>query len=140
MSENQGSAIRMVDGKLEVPNHPILPFIEQQERFNPVPISVEDSAIWQSHWAKRINLYQRHLRIPFSLLRNRSVLEIGCNSGENALVLASVGANLTLIEPNDQVRPRIETIFLLVFSMDINSVGVGISSGPVFWLNLSHLQ
>jgi len=28
MSENQGSAIRMVDGKLEVPNHPILPFIE----------------------------------------------------------------------------------------------------------------
>ena len=68
--------------------------------FNPVPISVEDHKIWNAHVAKRRNLYERHLGIPLPLLRDRSVIEFGCNSGENSLVLAMHGANLTLVEPN----------------------------------------
>lgn len=83
----------------------------QEHNFNPVPITVEDQAAWESHFAKRLNLYQRHLGIPLSLLRDRSVLEFGCCSGENALVPASVGANLTLVEPNEQVLPRLRTLF-----------------------------
>lgn len=79
--------------------------------FNPVPISVEDRETWHSHIAKRRNLYEKHLGIPLSLLRGRSVLEFGCNSGENSLVLAMFGANLTLVEPNEQVLPRLIDLF-----------------------------
>ena len=83
----------------------------QQNRFNPVPIALEDQAAWDSHFAKRLNLYQRHLGIPLSLLRDRSILELGCNTGENALVLASVGANLTLVEPNKRALPPLKALF-----------------------------
>lgn len=83
----------------------------QQNRFNPVLIAVEDQGTWESHFGKRRNLYERHLGIPLSLLSGRSVLEFGCNSGENALVLAMAGANLTLVEPNRQVLPRLKTLF-----------------------------
>lgn len=83
----------------------------QHNSFNPVPIPLEDRAAWESHFAKRHNLYERHLGIPFSLLQNRSIIEFGCNSGENALVLAYVGANLTLVEPNNQVLPQLKALF-----------------------------
>jgi SAM-dependent methyltransferase len=83
----------------------------QRFGFNPVPIDVENQEVWVAHFEKRINLYQSHLGIPFSFLRDRDVLEIGCNSGENALVLASAGARLTLVEPNEQVVPRIRHLF-----------------------------
>ena len=83
----------------------------QEHHFNPVPIGVEDAPVWKDHFAKRRNLYERHLGIPLSLLRCRSVCEFGCNSGENALVLASVGADLTLVEPNEQVLSRLRTLF-----------------------------
>ena len=39
------------------------------------------------------------------------MLEFGCNTGENALVLASVGANLTLVEPNEQMLPQLKALF-----------------------------
>ena len=61
--------------------------------------------------AEHFNLYENHLQIPLSLLRDRSVLEFGCSSGENALVLASVGARLTLVEPNTLVIPRLRDLF-----------------------------
>lgn len=83
----------------------------QRNRFNPVPISVEERSIWEEHFAKRLNLYQRHLMIPFALLHNRSILEFGCNSGENSLVFAAVGADLTLVEPNSDVWPRLQQLF-----------------------------
>lgn len=83
----------------------------QQNRFNPVPIVLEEQAVWESHYAKRLNLYQKHLGIPLYLLRDRSVLEFGCNTGENSLVLASVGANLTLTEPNEQALPQLKALF-----------------------------
>lgn len=80
-------------------------------RFNPVPIDIDDHAKWTGHFAKRRNLYERHLRIPFGLLNGCDVLEFGCNSGENALVLAAAGARLTLVEPNEQATPRLERLF-----------------------------
>jgi SAM-dependent methyltransferase len=84
----------------------------QTNNFNPVPIGIEASpAAWESHIAKRVNLYQRHLGVPLGLLAGKSVLEFGCNSGENALVLATFGADLTLVEPNTQVWPRLHVLF-----------------------------
>lgn len=83
----------------------------REHEFNPVPIAVENADVWQSHLAKRCNLYERHLGIPLRLMRDRAVLEFGCNSGENALVLANFGADLTLVEPNEQVMPRLKALF-----------------------------
>ncbi len=83
----------------------------QENNFNPVPIALNTSSAWESHFLKRRNLYERHLGIPFSLLSGRSVIEFGPNSGENALVLASLGANMTLVEPNEQSLPRLESLF-----------------------------
>lgn len=83
----------------------------QDNKFNPVPIALDSRSAWESQVAKRCNLYKRHLGIPLSLLNNQPVLEFGCNSGENALVLAANGANLTLVEPNDQVLPRLRELF-----------------------------
>lgn len=83
----------------------------RDNNLNPGSIVVEDLDSWRSHVAKRTNLYERHLGIPLTLLSGHRVLEIGCNSGENALVLAQAGAELTLVEPNDQVLPRLHSIF-----------------------------
>jgi predicted O-methyltransferase YrrM len=83
----------------------------KSNHFNPVPIFVEERAALERHVCKRQNLYARHLGIPLSLLRGARVLEFGPNSGENALVLALFGARLTLVEPNDQVLPRLEALF-----------------------------
>ena len=83
----------------------------QDHAFNPVPIALEDAGAWRAHHAKRHNLIENHLKIPLALLRGREVLEFGCNSGENALVLAAAGARLTLVEPNGQVLPRLRRNF-----------------------------
>jgi SAM-dependent methyltransferase len=83
----------------------------QQSGFNPVPIPLAERKEWLSHRAKRQNLYERHLGVPLALLRDKQVLEFGCNSGENAAVLASFGARLTLAEPNSQVFERLFSTF-----------------------------
>src|SRR5580658_596497 len=82
-------------------------------QFNPVLISVEDSAVWKSHFEKRRQLYERHLGLPLAYLDGASVLEFGPNSGENALLPALFGARLTLVEPNEQVLPRLRELFNL---------------------------
>jgi protein-L-isoaspartate O-methyltransferase len=83
----------------------------QQTLLNPGEISLETDQAWRTQVAKRVNLYQNHLHIPLAFLRDRSVLEFGCASGENALVLADAGANLTLVEPNELLHPRLRDLF-----------------------------
>lgn len=78
----------------------------QQQNFNPVEINIFDNREWIIHLTKRRNLYNC-LGIPLYLLRGCSVLEFGCNSGENSIVFASMGANLTLVEPNHKVLDRL---------------------------------
>ena len=91
-------------------NESMLDFYKR-DSFNPVDISIGNDAEFRDHAAKRRNLYERNLHIPLGLLRRQSVLEFGCNSGENALVLAKFGARLTLVEPNDQVIKRLFDLF-----------------------------
>jgi len=51
----------------------------------------------------RVNLYQRHLGIPVSLLSNQKVLEVGCGTGDNALVFASAGCRMTLLDADENI-------------------------------------
>ena len=80
-------------------------------QIDPVPIALDTPEKWAAHVAKRRNLYERHLGVPLSLLGGKRVLEFGCHSGENALVLAHAGARLTLVEPNASVHHRLTTLF-----------------------------
>jgi hypothetical protein len=61
--------------------------------------------VWNSHFIKRHNLYMRHLGIPLSFLKGRSVDGVRSQFGENALFLAIYGANLTLVEPTNRCFP-----------------------------------
>jgi len=83
----------------------------QEHEVNPVLIRVEDDREWKTHVRRRRNLYTNHLMIPPVSFKGAAVLEFGCNSGENALFLASLGARLTLVEPNHKVLPRLKDLF-----------------------------
>ncbi|MBI5520259.1 MAG: methyltransferase domain-containing protein [Desulfovibrio sp.] len=83
----------------------------RKNRFNPVPIDLATPEALSAHAAKRRTLYSGHLGIPLGLLSGQKVLEFGCNSGENAVVLALCGADLTLVEPNEQVHQRLRDVF-----------------------------
>lgn len=83
----------------------------RQNLFNPVPIDLRTPESLAVHTAKRRNLYEGHLGIPLGLLGGQKILEFGCNSGENSVVLARAGANLTLVEPNEQVHGRLRDVF-----------------------------
>jgi predicted O-methyltransferase YrrM len=83
----------------------------QRNKINPGEIALDTEERWRAHVAKRTNLFENHLHIPLRFLLNKSVLEFGCASGENALVLADAGAHLTLIEPNEAMHPRLLGLF-----------------------------
>ncbi len=82
-----------------------------EEKFNPVPITFSNKKNIDEHYKKRINLIQNHLKIPLSLLEGKDILEFGCNGAENACVLASHGANIYLVEPNQKMHPLIRRNF-----------------------------
>ncbi|KYG20125.1 hypothetical protein SE92_07455 [Bradyrhizobium sp. AT1] len=59
----------------------------------------------------RRELFSDKLVLPPRLFRDAEVLEFGPDSGENALVFAGWGANMTLAEPNRLAHPKIEAYF-----------------------------
>ena len=60
---------------------------------------------------QRRELFSDKLVLPPRLFRDAEVLEFGPDSGENALVFAGWGANMTLAEPNRHAHPKIEAYF-----------------------------
>ena len=83
----------------------------KDRKIDPVPIPLSSEAAWDNHLAKRCNLYQLHLGLPLEFLRGRSIIEFGCNTGENALVLAFFGARLTLVEPHQAQHANLKKLF-----------------------------
>lgn len=73
--------------------------------FNPTGFSLETEKQFGIQAAKRNNLYVNKLSLPNLIWRNANVLEIGCGSGENALVQAKLGAKFTFVEP---VKPLLD--------------------------------
>ncbi len=79
--------------------------------FNPVPIKFAIKSNIKKHYIKRINLLENHLKIHLSLLKNKDVLEFGCNGAENACLLSEYGANLYLVEPHKKIHKIIVNNF-----------------------------
>lgn len=71
----------------------------------------KSSAELEAYASQRRELFSDKLVLPPRLFRNAEVLEFGPDSGENALVFASWGANMTLAEPNRHAHPKIQAYF-----------------------------
>ena len=71
----------------------------------------KSSAELTAYAGQRRELFSDKLVLPPRLFRDAEVLEFGPDSGENALVFAGWGANMTLAEPNRHAHPKIEAYF-----------------------------
>lgn len=65
----------------------------------------------EAYASQRRELFSDKLVLPPRLFGGAEVLEFGPDSGENALVFAGWGANMTLAEPNRHAHPKIEAYF-----------------------------
>ncbi len=79
----------------------------QKNKFNPVPIQFSVNKNIINHYLKRQNLLERHLKIFLPFLKNKDILEFGCNGAENSCLLAEYGANLYLVEPHKAMHKTI---------------------------------
>lgn len=68
-------------------------------------------AALEAYASQRRELFSDKLMLPPRLFREAEVLEFGPDSGENALVFAGWGANLTLAEPNRHAHAKIQAYF-----------------------------
>ena len=80
------------------------------KQINPVEISLGGKK-WSNHFEQRLNLLERHLKLPASWFQGRRVLEFGPNKGENSLIFAKLGADVTLVEPNHLMHQGIKDTF-----------------------------
>lgn len=71
----------------------------------------KSSAELEAYAGQRRELFSDKLVLPPRLFRDAEVLEFGPDSGENALVFAGWGANMTLAEPNRHAHPKIQAYF-----------------------------
>ena len=71
----------------------------------------KSSSELDAYASQRRELFADKLVLPPRLFGNAEVLEFGPDSGENALVFAGWGANMTLAEPNWHAHPKIEAYF-----------------------------
>lgn len=71
----------------------------------------KSSSELEAYASQRRELFSDKLVLPPRLFRDAEVLEFGPDSGENALVFAGWGANMTLAEPNRLAHPKIEAYF-----------------------------
>ena len=71
----------------------------------------KSSAELEAYANQRRELFSDKLALPPRLFGAAEVLEFGPDSGENALVFAGWGANMTLAEPNRHAHPKIEAYF-----------------------------
>ena len=76
----------------------------KKNKFNPVPIKFSGNKNIINHYAKRQNLLENHLKIFLPFLKDKNILEFGCNGAENACLLAEYGANLYLVEPHKAIH------------------------------------
>ncbi|AMA58834.1 class I SAM-dependent methyltransferase [Bradyrhizobium sp. CCGE-LA001] len=83
------------------------------ERQNVLPTfgNFKSSAELGAYAGQRRELFSDKLMLPQLLFRDAEVLEFGPDSGENALVFAGWGANMTLAEPNRHAHEKIQAYF-----------------------------
>ena len=77
------------------------------KKIDPVPINLNNKKNYLDHKRKRINLLTNHLKIKPKDFLNKNIIEFGCNTGENSLIISKLGGKLTLVEPNELAISKI---------------------------------
>lgn len=83
----------------------------KRHNFNPTTFSLNTEDEYRAHANKRNNLYVNKLGLPNLLWRGANILEVGCSSGENSLVLARLGAKFTFVEPLESSVVKLIELF-----------------------------
>lgn len=81
------------------------------QQFLPTFGKFENSSKLAEYALARRTVFTEKLALPVEMFKDADVLEFGPDSGENALVFASWGANLTLAEPNLRAHDQIRRYF-----------------------------
>jgi hypothetical protein len=89
----------------------------------PTFADLRDEAAFADYADKRAALLRDRVALPPASFAGKDVLEFGPDSGENALVFASWGARLTLVEPNERAHETIRAYFAR-FGMEAALAGI----------------
>lgn len=77
----------------------------------PSQVSLAAQAELDRYERIRRSLYERHLHVPLALLAGQNVLDLGCGTGDSALVLARLGASMTLVDADPRVWGPLKASF-----------------------------
>lgn len=83
----------------------------KNKNINPTGFELTTKEQLDEHRRKRYNLYVNKLHIPNIIWKDARVLDCGCASGENSLILAELGANITFIEPVKEFTDELKELF-----------------------------
>lgn len=78
-------------------------YLEENPSASPIE---EDPEIWRRKRNRFTQQFLREYHLPTSLFRGASVLDLGCGSGEKAMIFASWDANVLGIDFNEQALSR----------------------------------
>ena len=70
------------------------------KQINPVEIPLGGKK-WSNHFEQRLNLLERHLKLPASWFKGKRVLEFGPNKGENSLIFAKKISGIAILSQSD---------------------------------------
>ena len=83
----------------------------ESEGFQPTYANTDNNFDFCGYRAMRQDFFSNKLKLPEKIFQNSSLLEFGPDTGENALVFAAEGSNVTLVEPNKKALPYIRNYF-----------------------------
>jgi hypothetical protein len=83
----------------------------EKEHFLPTFGNFDSPSKLNAYAQARRTIFVEKLMLPIEVFRGAKMLEFGPDTGENALVFALWGANLTLVEPNRRAHPQIAGYF-----------------------------
>lgn len=78
---------------------------------NPIEIDLYNKKNLELHIKQRNNLYVNKLHLPLLIWKNSEVLEVGPANGENSLINAMNGANISVVEPNKEFSKNMTKLF-----------------------------
>jgi len=83
----------------------------EEEQIKPVYARLNDKESFKTYAGLRKKLVEYNLNIPIRAFHGASVLEFGPSTGDNSLIFAHWGAELTLVEPVEAFIENIDDYF-----------------------------
>ena len=76
------------------------------QKVNPSASPIEEERRWQQFSSKMLYRFMHEYRLPPTMFRNATVLDVGCGTGEKTMVFASWGGRITGMDYNSKALDR----------------------------------